>query len=59
MSDIKFAVGMSKRWDSKEAGREAAINAIKGLGEEPRFMLIFCTIHYTKNKNGFQSKHQE
>ncbi len=54
MSDIQFAVGMSKKWDPGEAGREAASKAISQLKDKPKFMLIFCTIHYDNQKNGLK-----
>ena len=46
MSDIKFAVGMSKEWDPYGAGHEATLKAISQLDGDPKFLLIFSTIHY-------------
>jgi hypothetical protein len=55
MIEPKFeaSVGMSRKWDAREAGREVAETAIKNLSEPPSFFLLFSTIHYEKH-GGFQ-----
>ena len=55
MEDLKFeaAVGMSRKWDAREAGREVARETIKKLSRPPSFFLLFSTIHYEKH-GGFQ-----
>jgi len=55
MIEPKFeaAVGMSRKWDAREAGREVAETAIKKLSRPPDFFLLFSTIHYEKH-GGFQ-----
>ena len=55
MIEQKFeaAVGMSRKWDAREAGREVAETAIKKLSRPPDFFLLFSTIHYEKH-GGFQ-----
>lgn len=50
---INAAVGMSKSWDARQAGREAVENTLRILGDEPDFLILFSTIHY-KNHGGFQ-----
>lgn len=50
---LEAALGMSRKWDAREAGREVAETAIKGLHEPPSFFLLFSTIHYEKH-GGFQ-----
>jgi len=52
-SKIEAAVGMSRKWDAREAGREVARNTIKQLSGPPNFFLLFSTIHYEKY-GGFQ-----
>ena len=52
-SKVEAAVGMSRKWDAREAGREVAETAIKKLSEPPSFFLLFSTIHYEKY-GGFQ-----
>lgn len=52
-TEFKAAVGMSRKWDAREAGREVARNTIKGLNTPPDFFLLFSTIHYEKH-GGFQ-----
>ena len=48
------AVGMSRLWDARAAGREVAENTLKKLnGKKPDFFLLFTTIHYEKH-GGFQ-----
>jgi len=55
MIEPKFeaAVGMSRKWDAREAGREVAHSAIEKLSHPPDFFLLFSTIHYDKY-GGFQ-----
>ena len=55
MIEPKFeaAVGMSRKWDARDAGREVAETAIKNLSRPPDFFLLFSTIHYEKH-GGFQ-----
>jgi hypothetical protein len=50
---VEAAVGMSRKWDALEAGREVAETAIKDLTLPPDFFLLFSTIHYEKY-GGFQ-----
>jgi hypothetical protein len=52
-SKIETAIGMSRKWDAREAGREVAETAIKNLSRPPDFFLLFSTIHYEKY-GGFQ-----
>lgn len=52
-SKVEAAIGMSRKWDAREAGREVAETAIRTLKEPPSFFLLFSTIHYEKN-GGFQ-----
>jgi len=48
------AVGMSRQWDARKAGREVAEDTLKRLeGKKPDFFLLFSTIHYEKH-GGFQ-----
>lgn len=53
IDDFEAAVGMTRKWDAREAGREVARNTIKKLKTPPSFFLLFSTIHYEKN-GGFQ-----
>jgi hypothetical protein len=50
---LEAAVGMTRKWDAREAGREVAENTIRKLSRPPDFFLVFTTIHYEKN-GGFQ-----
>jgi hypothetical protein len=52
-SKFEASVGMSRKWDAREAGREVAETAIKNLSRPPDFFLLFSTIHYEKY-GGFQ-----
>ena len=47
-SNIETAIGMTRKWDAREAGREVAETAIKNLTRPPDFFLLFSTIHYEK-----------
>jgi hypothetical protein len=55
MEDEEFevSVGMSRKWDAREAGREVAENTLKKLNHDPSFFLLFSTIHYEKH-GGFE-----
>jgi hypothetical protein len=46
---VEAKVGMSRKWDAWEAGREVAETAINGLTRPPDFFLLFSTIHYAKH----------
>ena len=50
---LDAAIGMSRKWDSREAGKEVARSAIEKLSSPPDFFLLFSTIHYEKH-GGFQ-----
>jgi len=52
-SNLDAAVGMSRKWDAREAGREVAESTIKNLKRPPNFFVLFSTIHYEKY-GGFQ-----
>ena len=45
---LEATVGMSRKWDAKQAGREVAENAIKKLNRPPSLFLLYSTIHYKK-----------
>lgn len=53
--EFKAAVGLSRKWDAREAGREVALDTLNKLGADvkPDFFLLFSTIHYEKH-GGFQ-----
>ena len=52
-SSIEASVGMSRKWDAREAGREVARSTIEKLKAPPDFFILFSTIHY-KQHGGFQ-----
>ena len=52
-SKLKASVGLSRKWDAREAGREVARNTIEKLSHPPNFLLLFSTIHYEKH-GGFE-----
>ncbi len=52
-SQVEASLGLTEKWDAREAGREVAETAIKQLSQPPDFFLLFSTIHYEKN-GGFQ-----
>ncbi len=53
LSGFKAVVGMSRKWDPKEAGREVARDALDRLGGKPRFVILSCTYEYYRN-GGYQ-----
>lgn len=50
---VKAAVGISRKWDAREAGREAAKNTLNRLKDRPKFVVVTCTYEYFKN-GGYQ-----
>ena len=52
-SEMEVALGMSRKWDAREAGREVAREVIQKLNTPPSFFVLFSTIHYEKH-GGFQ-----
>lgn len=47
-ADVEASLGMSRKWDAREAGKEVARDAIQKLNSPPCFFLLFSTIHYEK-----------
>jgi len=54
MKDFQAGVGLSRSWDPKKAGEEVAVSTLEKLDKDPKFFLLFSTIHYDKEKNGMQ-----
>ena len=54
MKDFQAGVGLSRDWDPKKAGEEVAVTTLEKLDKNPKFFLLFSTIHYAKEKNGMQ-----
>ncbi len=50
---LEAAVGMSRAWNAREAGKEVARSTIQKLSTPPNFFVLFSTIHY-KDHGGFQ-----
>ena len=46
---FEAAVGISRKWDAREAGREVVRSTINKLNKPPDFILLFSTIHYEKH----------
>jgi len=53
ISEFEIAVGTSRKWDAREAGREVARNTIEKLSNSPKCFFLFSTIHYEKH-GGFE-----
>jgi len=47
---MDFSVGMSRNWDGFDAGEEVAIRTLEKLEGNPKFLLLFSTYHYLKNR---------
>ena len=43
--ELEFSIGVSQKWNPKEAGHEASFNAVNALKKKPRAVLVFSTIH--------------
>lgn len=52
-SKFEASIGLSRKWNAREAGREVAESVIKKLKTPPSFFLLFSTIHY-KHHGGFK-----
>jgi len=50
---LEAAVGMSRKWDARETGKEVARSTIEKLSKPPDFLVLFSTIHY-RDHGGFQ-----
>ena len=50
---VESSVGMSRNWNSREAGKEVVKNTINKLKSPPSFLLLFSSIHY-KDNGGFE-----
>ncbi|MCK5031364.1 MAG: hypothetical protein KAR64_07855, partial [Thermoplasmatales archaeon] len=50
---LEAAVGMSRKWDAREAGKEVARSTIEKLSKPPDFLVLFSTIHY-RDHGGFE-----
>jgi hypothetical protein len=50
---VEACLGVSEKWEAREAGREVAETALKNLTRPPDFFLLFSSIHY-KDYGGFQ-----
>jgi len=51
--NFEVSLGMSRKWDARDAGREVAREVIQKLNRPPSFFLLFSTIHYEKH-GGFK-----
>ena len=54
MRDFQAGVGLSRSWGPKKAGEEVAVTALEKLDKDPKFFLLYSTIHFDKEKNGMQ-----
>jgi len=43
-SNLEASVGMSRKWDAREAGREVARSTIEKLKAPPNFFILFSTM---------------
>ena len=46
---FKASIGLSRKWDAYEAGKEVAQDALQRLGSRPKFVVLTCTYEYYKN----------
>lgn len=54
MDETFSGVGLSRKWDSFDAGKEVALDLIRNMnGKTPKFILVYSTIHFMKY-GGFQ-----
>jgi len=50
---LEAAVGMTRKWGAREAGKDVARSTIEKLSNPPDFLVLFSTIHY-KDHGGFE-----
>jgi hypothetical protein len=48
-SKVEVGVGLSRKWDAREAGREVAKTALQNLSHPPIFFLLCSTIHFEEH----------
>ena len=46
--NIKVKVGMSRKWDARDAGREVIESMLQDFEDNPSVVILFSTIHYEK-----------
>lgn len=51
--NCEVVVVTSRKWNSQEAGKDIALKLMEKLEHQPKFILLFSTIHY-ENNGGFQ-----
>jgi len=55
MSEFQAGVGFSRNLNPKIAGEEVIASALENLDKDPKFVLLFSTIHYArKERKGMQ-----
>jgi hypothetical protein len=47
---LEVGVGMSRKWDPKEAADEVVTSTLEKLEHKPKFFLLFSTIHFDSKK---------
>jgi len=47
--EIDAALGTTRKWDARDAGREVARETIQSLKTPPTFFIVFATIHYQEH----------
>lgn len=51
---LKVGIGTSTSSNPEEAGKEAITRMLASISQKPKFVLLFSTIHYEKEKNGIK-----
>ena len=51
---LKVGIGTSTSLEPEKAGKEVIIRMLSSLHQKPKFVLLFSTIHYEKEKNGMK-----
>jgi len=54
MSEFEAGVGLSRKWDAREAGIEVVKDTLDQLEKRPDFILLFSTAHY-QDHGGFKN----
>jgi len=53
-NEFQAGVGLSRSWDPEDAGEEVIVSALENLSKKPKFVLLFSTIHYAKERKGMK-----
>jgi len=52
--NLEVGVGISRNWEPRKAAEQVVSSTLEKLDHDPKFFLLFSTIHFDKDKDGMQ-----